>query len=40
MAKFSPALREQSAGTVCPRRDDDRSKPFNDWWNGKYMLGG
>ena len=27
-------------GERMPAPDDDRSKPFNDWWNGKYMLGG
>jgi carbohydrate-selective porin OprB len=27
-------------GERSPAPDDDISKPFNDWWNGKYMLGG
>jgi carbohydrate-selective porin OprB len=27
-------------GERMPAPDDDCSKPFNDWWNGKYMLGG
>ncbi len=27
-------------GERLPATGDDRSKPFNDWWNGKYMLGG
>lgn len=27
-------------GERIPATGDDVSKPFNDWWNGKYMLGG
>lgn len=27
-------------GERLPASNDDLSQPFNDWWNGKFMLGG